>query len=415
MGFKGGSVSTVSLLDLPQKSDLVPVATVDAIMDTGAGGNQGIGSSVTERTYIMKNNRQRIRQTGLINGLEFRTGTSFLANKDNIDSIEIVTFRRDDGDGLYDVISQYDFTALFKALTGDNELFIIPFPKDEGAFAVKDDYWGIRLTKSSGEGSSIIRTNNPAGGTNQRFFDGALGTTNIDVDGTWSSGDNMFKIRPLMKAPYAVGLGTSLSQGEQGIAKDNGAWEDEASVINNLIAYPDKLEKLIGRPVQNSGLTTISTINFVLTNIQDRLLNMKPNIVLMEIGTNDAAQDTPLVNFEADYKSFLDICSQNNIVPVIISVPPRTDLNFARQELRTSYNTFLKAEAKSRGLLFVDVEQDLGIIRASVLKYPFNFWDLQSTYDSGDGIHLDETGYALLARIIADYLLQNQIVAQSLV
>ena len=415
MGFRGGSIaSPVSLLDLKRNSDLVPVAFPSSRFANTPEGNQGIGTGVTERNYLYRNNLQRIRQSGLINGLRLKTGTSYLANSANLDSIELTVWRRNSGTGLFDRIDVFDFTMLFKNLSLDNTEFTIFFGDGNGVFAKKDDYYGVKMTMTSGNGASVIRTHNVGSGTNTRFTDGAISTTGVDIDGVWTATDDIHKMQPLMQAPWAVCVGDSLTQGEQNISQDNGPWEDESSVINSAITYPDKMEQSLGKPIQNSGLGGVSTINFVLSNIQDRILDMKPKVAFLMIGSNDAAQDTLITSFQTDYASLLDLLEENGIIPVVIKIPPRSDLTDTRHENRTMMNDFLESETIKRGYVVADYEGELGEIRENASQQ-YNFWNMKTGFNSGDNIHFNESGYDKIAQLTSEILRQNQVSANLLI
>lgn len=414
MGFRGGSIAeSIALLDLKRNADLVPVAFPTSRFSNTPEGNQGIGTGITERNYLYRNNLQRIRQTGLINGLKIKTGNSFLTNSSNLDTIELTIWRRNPANGLFDRVNVFNFTALFKALNADDAEFTINFGEGNGAFARKDDYYGLKMTMTTGNGAGVIKTHNVGSGNNIRFTDGIIATTGVDIDGTWTASDDIHKVQPLMQAPWGICVGDSLTQGEQNIAQDNGPWEDEASVVNSSITYPDKLEQLIGKPIQNSGLGGVSTINFVLANIQDRILDIKPKVALLMIGSNDAAQDTPISSYQTDYSSLLDLLESSGIIPVIIKTPPRSDLTDIRHENRTAMNDFLESEAIKRGHIIADYEGELGEIREDASQQ-YNFWNMKSGFNSGDNIHFNETGYDKIAQITSDILKQNQIISNIL-
>lgn len=383
--------------NIVRNADLVPCSFPSSLFDDAVVTNQGVPAGTPERTFAILNNLCRIRQTGLINAIDFKTGTGYLANRSNVTTIELMVYRRDEVDGFFDHIDTFDFTSLFQGMSSDSTRTILQFPAGQGVFCKKDDYYFIHIVTNNGDAGGLFES---ADGSHDpsslSLFDGVLTTTDVDVDGTWIDNNAIPKIQPLIQAPYAVFAGDSIFEGEQGIQQDNGVWTDERSVVNSDITIPHQFELLFGKPVQNSGLGGVSTISFMLANIQERILDMMPKVVFLLIGSNDAAQDTTPANFQTDYTAFLDALDAAGIIPVILTVLPRTELNFSRSVNRQDYNIFLRAIASARNYLLIDLDPVIGETR-NTLAHPYNHWNIKPEFDSGDGIHPSPLGHTRVA------------------
>ena len=406
MGFRGGSVSVLSLVDLePDESVLVPVnvPSEDLVGDISQGAGAGILNNT--RTYLLTSNRTRLKQSGTVKRITIRTGSNFNANKSNLVSLFVLGYRKNGSNTFDQISSSPDIATQFKAFTQDNALFTLDLSENDW---MKDlemaDYVGIRMTSNGSTISGIIRAQNFTDPNfREIFLDGTLGST-VDFIGLGTQNSGWLIVQLWMSEPWANHLGSSLSEGSG--SGNEGPYDEVDDDFVASLCLPHKLQARFGKNVQNNAWGEAnSTVSAILADIEDRINNAKGKIVFLEIGTNDVNVPTSQSDFQQDYKLIIDQIVSNGSIPVIIGIPPRGDLDDTKQQLRIDYNKFLKQLAKDNGYVFAEMDSQIGQRKAG--KSAYNEWDLKSSFDSGDNLHFNDTGTEKIADKIERAVRQN--------
>lgn len=130
-----------------------------------------------------------------------------------------------------------------------------------------------------------------------------------------------------------------------------------------------------------------------IVNCLDSIINSGATNAILMIGMNDAIAGVSTNDYIANIRLIVNALTENGINPSICYVTPTTNgtYNTAIQ----AYNAALLAEyvTAPSGFAFIDTYTPLSV--ANSLTGVLN-----SSYDSGDGIHLNSTGYALLTKTI---------------
>lgn len=154
-------------------------------------------------------------------------------------------------------------------------------------------------------------------------------------------------------------------------------------------AHPDffKSNNYVGRGI--SGQTSPQ----LLSRFRQDVINLKPVAVLINIGTNDVAQNTGPYNEEftlGNIMSMAELADANDIKVILSSVTPAGEYPW-RKEIKDvpqkimSLNAKIKAYAKEKGFSYIDY--------FSVMCDENNA--LKSNLGS-DGVHPNEEGYKIM-------------------
>lgn len=161
-----------------------------------------------------------------------------------------------------------------------------------------------------------------------------------------------------------------------------------------------------GTPLTNCGVSGYTSAQ-ILANISCPLA-VKPDIVIMESGTNDAAGNITCATTTANNRSIYQQLNAAGIIVIKVSVIPRSSPNTyttAQANLAQCYNEYDRRYAEevgASGFYFVDLDP-------IVIDPTQSTWTIKSGY-LVDGIHPASTGGSPMGYAIAQVI--NQVVPQ---
>ncbi len=152
-----------------------------------------------------------------------------------------------------------------------------------------------------------------------------------------------------------------------------------------------------GKPYVNRGISGQTTPQILLRFRQD-VIALKPEIVLILAGTNDLAENTGPISLgaiEGNLMSMVELAEKNGIRPILASILPAAAYPW-RPEIRPvekilELNRWMKEYAAKEGLGYLDYYSAL-VNDKQGLKVEW----------SGDGVHPNAAGYAVMAPLAAD-------------
>lgn len=176
------------------------------------------------------------------------------------------------------------------------------------------------------------------------------------------------------KAPLVVFMGDSITE----------YWVDQDPAFFTDNNY-------IGRGI--SGQTSSK----MLARFQRDVIELSPKVVVISCGTNDVAKNNgriTLDNVVTQIMSMVDLARQNNIVPIVVSVPP-CDFFFWRREVEHPAGTIIELNNKIKdycrkaGVQYVDYHSAMAAEDGS----------MNPEY-SKDGCHPVIEGYKVMEKLI---------------
>ncbi len=181
------------------------------------------------------------------------------------------------------------------------------------------------------------------------------------------------EVEPLDKQDTIVAFGDSLTFGY-------GAYAG--------FSYPEQLSKIINMKVINSGVNG-NTTSDGLARLSNVLEEHKPKLVLLGLGGNDMLRKVPEQTIVSNLTSMIQKIKSKNIQVVLLATPRPSLLSSIGY---LSDADFYKDVAKKESVLLIED------IYSSFLS--------KAEYRS-DLIHLNQRGYELVAKKIADFLEDN--------
>ena len=162
--------------------------------------------------------------------------------------------------------------------------------------------------------------------------------------------------------------------------------------------YPARLSSLIGKIVYNTGVGG-STATSNVGRTQEAINKYQPAFLFILYGINDIIHSTNPGNVVADLAQMVQICKQNNVVPVLMTYPrPILGHNlFAGPTI--ALNRGIRDLARAEGIRCVDLEREF-----AGGKDPLNpEWLTSDPALMGpDGLHPNDAGTQVIALACAD-------------
>lgn len=184
------------------------------------------------------------------------------------------------------------------------------------------------------------------------------------------------------RGKYVV-VGDSLSAGTPALQRDMPTW----------------LSFKLGQTVINKGVWG-NTLSQVYERLDSDVVSYKPKYSILLVGTNNINSGNSDSHMREYINLITDKLKENNIEPVWLAIPPRTDNASHRQKI-IDYNYWLQHFCKINGLLFVDIYSPLLNNEESVLS-------VKSGVLLEDLLHLTADGHRTVAEKVYESISTNK-------
>jgi acyl-CoA thioesterase-1 len=159
-----------------------------------------------------------------------------------------------------------------------------------------------------------------------------------------------------------------------------------------------------GKPYVNRGISGQTTPQILLRFRQD-VLALKPESVVILAGTNDLAENTgptTLEMIEDNLKSMAELARGNGVRPILASALPAAVYPW-KPEIQPvdkilALNQWMKEYAGKEGIVYLDYYSSL-----------VNDQHGMNAEFSGDGVHPNAAGYAIMAPLVADAIARSKL------
>jgi lysophospholipase L1-like esterase len=139
-----------------------------------------------------------------------------------------------------------------------------------------------------------------------------------------------------------------------------------------------------GKPYVNRGIVGETTSQMVLRFHQD-VVDLSPEAVVILAGINDLAFGIPIKQIEANYAAMVEMARANHIAVYFGSVLPSGKISRHPPEKIIALNSWLKEYCTASGAVYVNYADQMNDIARL----------------TGDGIHPNNKGYALMSSILS--------------
>jgi lysophospholipase L1-like esterase len=152
-----------------------------------------------------------------------------------------------------------------------------------------------------------------------------------------------------------------------------------------------------GKPYVNRGIGGQTTSQMLVRLFPD-VINLHPSVVIILAGTNDIARNTgpqTIGMIQDNFRAIVELLQKHNIAVVLCSLTPISDYTRAKQSVQRppsdiqALNNWLKNYAEQVHASYVDYYSALADV-GGFLKEGH----------SGDGLHPNDKGYALMAPMV---------------
>jgi lysophospholipase L1-like esterase len=193
------------------------------------------------------------------------------------------------------------------------------------------------------------------------------------------------------QAPLIVKIGDSHPAGHPG--NFSGIEDSLLSVPANTIG--GQLALIDSKYVyQNMGIGS-QTTGSIQARFAADCVALKPKFALINGGANDLLV-TPKATYLAKWALMLDDCAANNIIPVVLKMFPSANWSAENCATKADWMNDLQVlVATYTGSIWIDLDSTIGQFRAG--GDAGNLWDLKTSMDSGDHVHINLSGYAATA------------------
>lgn len=373
---------------LTRNADIVLVAPYgSAVADTG---NTGGGTNNHEGIIIGQ--RYRVRQYGTIEKIKM-----YLHNKTGVTGIYVRIWRKIRA--YYNLIGETE--NLVDSLTAGeitNVTLASPITNVR-----EGDYYSYRITAPADIPADCLYGLAGQTGVGIRYVTNTTPTeTDYNWDGkTYVSGAAV-PIELYMQAPHVVWIGDSIVEGwpRHSSHIETGAYTD----MPFTMAYQFNAMANFEMICQNMGGPGHTTADIAARFTAD-CVNLKSRYAFINGGVNDIGDGVLKATFIANWTTILDACEDNSIIPIVLLIAPWDNGTNEQMQTRDDWNSSLTALAATYSTVVVNFDCYIGTNRAG--GDAGNLWDIQIPCGMMDGVHMSERGYYMIAKAIADKLLQS--------
>lgn len=346
----------------------------------------GVGTSVE---YLSVEHISRIGITGSITGARIPVETAHASA--NITHMSIKIWRKNPDLTNMTLVGQ---SNNFEAdMTGVPNTSIADITFSSPITGVQEgDYYSIRVEFSSDPGNMFDAVDGVQAVATEFVVD-----TDPATGHDWDAGTNNGFYIPIelqTQSPNIVIVGDSVAAGH--------TQHDSFIETSTAEAIESQIIKLVADNYswnyRNMGIGSQTTAN-VIARFQADVLDLHPRACIFIVGLNDISTSVPEATIFANFRSMMDDCFTNGIIPIIITLVPWNAGSDAQHAIRRSINDDLQIFVKSHRAIHVDADPILGVTRVSTGELD----DLNTTLDAPDTLHLNTAGNTALAnQIIAD-------------
>ena len=186
-----------------------------------------------------------------------------------------------------------------------------------------------------------------------------------------------------------VAFGDSITAG----VGDGGRSGDEIAPASAVSGFPQRLETLLGLPVDNAGLPGEEIATSGVARVLDVIAAQAPDYLVITEGTNDAVKQLGSESYRDSLQRIINVARAQGVQVILQTLPPPCCEHSSLTIFTESYSNLIAELGAVNALAVSDLERAWITTCSSLLSC--------NLYNLPEGLHPNARGYDVISQTLA--------------